>query len=268
MDVTPKFPNITQTHEPRRKRTRGQREYDLRVASELYLKGYTLPEIAEKVSENRPYSLSKSQIFYDLQDIRQTWIQSAILDFTTHQAQELAHIDNLEKSYWEAWEKSLQKQEITHVEKTEDKTGISQVPSYSRTKTRKEIKERDGNVTFLQGVQWCIEERCKILGLFAPTRINVNDWRKEAELAGVYNPNEIFNDVVSKFVSAIEAGETISLPRPPDTGNTGNTEEEQDEPIEYVEALESLRKNSTPQNPPVVEPDGEGRTGGSEADNE
>jgi hypothetical protein len=55
-----------------------------------------------------------------------------------------------------------------------------------------------GSAAYLQGVQWCIQQRCKILGLDAPKTVNVN-WRQAASDAGA-NPDEIMNKLVEAYV--------------------------------------------------------------------
>jgi hypothetical protein len=50
-------------------------------------------------------------------------------------------------------------------------------------------------------------QRCKILGLNAPEEIHVKDWRKAAKEAGIDNPAAVFNEMVGRFVEAIESDE-------------------------------------------------------------
>jgi hypothetical protein len=57
-------------------------------------------------------------------------------------AKELARLDNLERTYWEAYERSCQ-----------------------RSETASEKQQRDGNPRFLEGIQRCVALRCQILGL-------------------------------------------------------------------------------------------------------
>jgi hypothetical protein len=70
-------------------------------------------------------------------------------------AVELAKIDHLEREYWAAWRDSKEPGEITSA-----RPGRVTVKRVSR----------DGNPTFLDGVAWCIEQRCKIFGLYTPSK--------------------------------------------------------------------------------------------------
>jgi hypothetical protein len=42
-----------------------------------------------------------------------------------------------------------------------------------RTRTAQRTEQQNGSSTFLYGIERCIAERCKILGLYAPTDVNV-----------------------------------------------------------------------------------------------
>lgn len=56
------------------KRTTAQRESDLRIISELYLKGWYQADIGKKLG------LSQKQISYDLSDIQKRWQTSTLLN--------------------------------------------------------------------------------------------------------------------------------------------------------------------------------------------
>lgn len=184
------------------KRTAGERERDYPEIAKMYLQGETQADIAREISSKRHYSLSRAQIAFDLKKIKGRWLESSLVDFDQIKAKELAKIDVLERAYWEGWDRSCKNQEETQAEKVEDKNAAGN-PSYSRTKAKKIEKNRDGDVTFLHGVQWCIDQRCKIFGLLAPQRLQV-DWREEAKKAGV-DPSIAFNDIVAKYVEEARA---------------------------------------------------------------
>jgi hypothetical protein len=61
-----------------------------------------------------------------------------------------------------------------------------------------------GNHKFLQGVQWCIEQRVRIFGLHAPKQIDVN-WRAEAQAQGI-DADTIYEHAVDAYVEALTAG--------------------------------------------------------------
>jgi hypothetical protein len=103
-----------------------------RVA-EMYLRGLTQAAIAEK--ENT----TQATISRDLAAIKKAWQQSAIRHFDEDVNKELDRIDLLERTYWEGWQRSCR-------------------------------EGRDGNPSWLAGVERCVERRCKLLGLDAPEK--------------------------------------------------------------------------------------------------
>jgi len=126
-----------------------------RVAK-LYLTGLAQFRIAEIVG------VTQAQVSYDLKKLAEKWQESALIDINEVKKIELARINNLEREYWESWNKSKQ----------DHKQTVRKAKGNNKTTTYKEqtIKEvyAIGNHRFLQGVQWCIEKRCQIFGLDAP----------------------------------------------------------------------------------------------------
>jgi len=119
-----------------------------------YLQGKTQAEIASLQEVSQP------TISRDLRWLREQWLQSALIDINEAKARELAKIDALELTYWAAWERSCEDAE------TLQQVGGKEGPD----KITKTSKDQAGDPRFLQGVQWCIERRCKILGVDAPEK--------------------------------------------------------------------------------------------------
>jgi hypothetical protein len=90
------------------------------------------------------------------------------MDFNEARAQELAKIDNLELTYWQAWQRSTENKEVESTKVIESGKGEDRKPERLEAATRSEGQA--GDPRFLQGVQWCIERRCKLLGLDEPER--------------------------------------------------------------------------------------------------
>jgi hypothetical protein len=131
-----------------------------------YLRGEMQSEIAES------FGISQAQISYDLKAIRAAWLQSAIRDFNAARAEELAKIDQVEGEYWQAWERSKKDKETENLEGDGTLDQATRKPKVTKITKRKE--GQSGNPAYLQGILTCIERRCKILGLDAPTRFNIN----------------------------------------------------------------------------------------------
>jgi hypothetical protein len=143
-------------------RTPLERERDLRETAALYLRGLTQDEIAQRLN------VSRQQIGYDLKVLQRRWQESALADFNAKKAAELARVDELERTYWEAWERSCQAREVTTQERTQAGEGQIDV---ARLKAGVRKEQRDGNPEFLRGVERCIETRCKIIGAFAALKV-------------------------------------------------------------------------------------------------
>jgi hypothetical protein len=132
----------------------------------LYLQRWTQAEIGQRLG------LSRQQVGYDLNTVREEWLQSSLVDFNARKAEELARIDRLERVYWDAWEASGKEKETTTSEQVSKGGGGDE-----RTKAAIRKEERTGDPRYLAGVQWCIDRRSKILGLDAPleTRLTGQD---------------------------------------------------------------------------------------------
>lgn len=151
----------------RPRRTKEQRERDRAFVAELYLKGETQAAIARALAA-RFYPgeppLSQRQISYDIEALHKLWVKTQIHNVDQLKARELARIDKLERTYWAAWERSLLDAE-TVTEKGKGR-GAGRTP-VRPSQFEKTVQRRGqaGDPRFLQGVQWCIERRCAILGL-------------------------------------------------------------------------------------------------------
>ena len=154
------------------KRTEFEREAQLSEIKDCYLRGETQMSIAAK------FNLSQSQISRDLSTIQRRWRESSLVDINEARQRELDRIDVLEREYWGAWQDSRGEQQRSTASKTGDQSR-AQIVKYASA----------GDPRFLAGVQWCVEQRCKLLGLNAPTKheLKVDDLRKlsDAELRAI-----------------------------------------------------------------------------------
>lgn len=119
----------------------------------LYLEGWRQSDLAER------FGVNQSTISRDLAAIRQQWLESTLIDFNEAKARELARIDKLEREYWEQYEASKGGRTVATVQ---------EAAGGKRQTVRKET--RTGDPRYLSGVQWCIEQRLRIFGLYAPQR--------------------------------------------------------------------------------------------------
>ena len=139
------------------KRTRVQREKDLEQVASLYLRGVKQSEIATQLK------LSQQQISYDLADLQKRWKEAALFNLDEARRRELLKLDELERAYWRAYERSCEREERTLTQRS---GGAGQFALVER-------KTSSGDPRYLQGVERCIDRRCKLLGLDAPERRDV-----------------------------------------------------------------------------------------------
>src|SRR5687767_9302737 len=96
----------------RKGRSPDQIRKDRAEIASLYLKGWTQSDIGAKLG------LSRQQIGYDLNAVREEWLRSAVMDFDAKKAEQLAKIDRLEREYWDAWQDSKKARECSVTEQT------------------------------------------------------------------------------------------------------------------------------------------------------
>lgn len=123
----------------------------------LYLKGWQQKDIAVELG------LSPATVSRDIKALIEEWRQSAISDIEEAKAKELARINRIEREAWEAWEAS--KQMETGHRQTTQYGGEGQSASYAVTR-----RASPGDTKYMDIIRWCIDQRCKLLGLNAPDR--------------------------------------------------------------------------------------------------
>ena len=125
--------------------------------SALYLQGLSQMKIAAEVG------VSQRCVSGDLKAIQEIWLASALQDFNALRAQQLAKIDQVEYEYWQAWQRSKE-QSVRKMTEQKGETKHAQVT----------IEDSYGDPRFLQGIERCIDQRCKLLGLHAPVRTEMS----------------------------------------------------------------------------------------------
>jgi len=145
-------------------RSKAQIARDRRRISDLYLQGWLQADIADTIGVSAP------TVSRDLKALQADWLESALIDFNEAKARELAKVDRLEREYWQAWRRSCEDAETIRQEGSRrGEDGSKKLPPVD--KVVKTSKGQAGDPRFLQGVQWCIDKRCKILGIDAPQKL-------------------------------------------------------------------------------------------------
>jgi hypothetical protein len=153
------------------RRTKIQRENDLAEIAAMHLKGVPQREIAAN------FNLKQPQISKDIAEIYRRWAEKNPIALSTLKARELARIDELERTYWKAWEDSQKPREVEFQEKTSIEPDVSEDGAATAGKDRLKASRRTegqvGNPAFLAGISKCGEQRCKLIGLDAPQQLEV-----------------------------------------------------------------------------------------------
>jgi DNA-binding CsgD family transcriptional regulator len=152
----------------RNKRSALQREKDREVIASRVLRGDPQNVVA------RDLGISPSQVTYDMKKIRAEWRQRAQTAMDEMMGEQLAKIDEIERQAWQAWFRSMQEMSTkTQYAKADEQTGQPK-PSSAVIRTDPGM----GDPRHLMIVQWCVEQRLRIFGLYAKDKqqfnINVN----------------------------------------------------------------------------------------------
>lgn len=148
------------------KRTEFERERDLEKITGLYLKGKTQVEIAGLLG------IAQSQVSYDIATIKRRWRESSVINMDEAKQKELAEVALLQKEYYDAWQRTLDERTKTRTEQS-SVTGEPDKKGKQKGSAKAVIEKETmlGNPAYLAGVMSCIERRCKMLGLDAPTKV-------------------------------------------------------------------------------------------------
>ena len=180
-----------------KRRSTSELARDRKRISGLYLRGRLQIDIAKEIG------LSRATVSRDIKALHRIWLRSALIDFDTAKANELAKIDALEQIYYDAWDRSREDAETQTQKMMTDGKGKG---AKSRKEMTKTAKGQVGDPRFLDGLQWCSEQRLKIFGIYAPTKVEVR-WRDELAQAGI-DADDIFEKTVNEYIAALQAGET------------------------------------------------------------
>jgi hypothetical protein len=89
------------------------------VASSLYLKGYTLAQIANQLTQDFGRKVAITRVGELMQEARKHWRTNLNASIAEMQARELAKLDQLEVACWEGYERSLGNHVVTNVKTSE-----------------------------------------------------------------------------------------------------------------------------------------------------
>ena len=149
------------------RRRKGEREKDLALIAELYTKGRSYREIAFQVNEQHGRSITYQTVHNEVKKLLKEWKENREEVIDHQKFIELEKIDRLEKTYWDGYEKSCQPVKKSSTKKKGSAKGPSDFEMIGNEESRV------GDPRFLDGVKWCIEQRCKLFGINAPQKFDV-----------------------------------------------------------------------------------------------
>ncbi len=141
---------------PRRKPI--ERERQRLECLSLYLGGMWQTDIAKKLG------MSQAQVSRDIKAAHDEWAKRTSYNLDAEKAKRLAEIDNLERLYAMGYARTVG----THKVVTKETGTGFEGGTFDKTVIKTE--KLAGETAFLNGLAWCISERCRILGTYAATK--------------------------------------------------------------------------------------------------
>lgn len=145
-----------------------------KIIVDLYLKGNSMEAIRGLAEEaTGGHKFTASVIGKYIAKAVNGWKETKTQMVENHRAIELAKINKLEGTYWDAWLRSC---DIVKSKSQTKKRGTGDDSKLSVAHVKEDQKPSSGDPQFLKGIQWCVEMRCKILGIEVPqVAVQVNN---------------------------------------------------------------------------------------------
>lgn len=198
------------------KRTKEQKDYDVKLAAKLFLRGYTYRDITSLLNKDikdrgLDYKLDSTQVFKDIKKEMVEWKRESLESIDKYMDKELRKLDALEVEAWEGWEKSKQgkqrdkkrssarpKKVLLEEEKTTDYFGYEE----------KTVEMSAGNPRFIEVILNIHQRRAKLLGLEAPIKVDIPGYSKDAETEKPkYDIDAIPDDILYNVVDRLQSAE-------------------------------------------------------------
>jgi hypothetical protein len=154
-----------------RKRNKAQVDADRLLVERWHLSGKTVPTIIELLASQRPYTLSESQVYADINRLRARWREEAIVERTTAMGEVLRGLRRQEEELWAAWERSKEGVTRTTLSKSVKPAKSEDGATATDREVKTGVKESSaGDATFMRLILDIQQERAKLLGLYAPVK--------------------------------------------------------------------------------------------------
>ena len=151
----------------------------LEIVAQLFKRGYSRRKIREEVKNRldlKSYSLGTVQS--DVQTLLAEWREDRIENTDDLVQLELERIDDAVRELWEQWEKSKTDYNKTQRKQKgsparDNETGQTSIRTYQTERTETEVIML-GDPSYIAEIRKQLEERRKLLGLYAPEKKDIN----------------------------------------------------------------------------------------------
>ena len=185
------------------KRTKMQIVNDRARISDLLLMSHTQREIRTTINKEGGMDLSLTTIRNDIEAIKNDWRSKTIDNYDELMNRELDRIDSTEREVWRAWRKSCGDNEREIVEQVakeiEDAGGDTELVVAKITSIVDKSKGV-GDPRFIDKIISLQQERRKLVGLYAPTKLGIDINKKSELIIKGYAIKEVSPDVWPEII--------------------------------------------------------------------
>jgi hypothetical protein len=180
------------------KRTKMQIVNDRMRIVDLLSMGHTQREIQKVINDEGGLNLSLTTIRNDIEFIKNDWRNKTIDNYDELMNRELDRIDSTEREVWRAWRNSCGDSEREIVERVakeiEEAGGDTELVTSKITQIVDKNKGV-GDPRFIDKIISLQQERRKLVGLYAPTKLGIDINKKSELIVKGYAVKEVSPDV-------------------------------------------------------------------------
>jgi hypothetical protein len=156
-------------------------------------------EIASILNEHREKDsyVTPQQVAADIEYMKEKYLNQGIEDYNLYRNQIIDELNMLKRTYWKGYDLSRRNKisiESKFITDKEDYEGVLEEgiglgedeDVFSRQADIREETRVEGNPSFLQGVQTCIDRIAKIYGIDAPNKIALTDPSGQVEATNAF----------------------------------------------------------------------------------
>lgn len=177
---------------------------------DLYLARKSQGEIAKLMGVSQP------TVSQWIRRITKEWRDSRFKNLDEIKFEELERINKIESEMWQMWERSKVKNKKTLLKETFGVIeGVGQPNERERSiprafRVQDKIIDAEGNMEYMNKISWCIEQRCKITGIYATQKIAPTDPTGTKEFGAAANET-LINKLLDMVANREEAANRLPV---------------------------------------------------------